>query len=1547
MKEFFNSQMDYIFFIYGLAFFLLFFVCLYLQKQDRSSIRWSFLGLFGLVHGINEWLDLIVNTFGDSDPFKWTRLVILTLSFVFLFEFGRSTCERLKYLRIGRWVYLPFLLVFILSISSGVFVMNGVVRNSLGFIGSFWSAIALWRISKDNKDSTWDMSLAAMAMAVYGIAAGVLINNNSFLQMAGFPVQLLRGFLACLFTGTIWRYYERIRVVDLGPQLVNKELKFGATVVVILNLILVIGWLWVVQLGQNEDLEQKSKLSSFSQQVFESLDMDLVKGLNGSLTDLNNPNYLILKNELQQIRDTILPVRFIYLMRKINEKIVFLVDSEPSGSKDESPPGQIYNEASPNLKHVFVSGGMSIFDQYTDRWGTWVSAFTPINDERTGGLIGVLGIDEDAHNYNFYNKFERLKGIVLIGIICLSVLLVFIYWHRFIVRLQDPKVVNDTDFFIHWGVVAIVGGVGIVLTIFLFLELRNDAWDLFQTTFQQRAKTRIESVYQEVERQLDRLSGLCLFMGSNDSMDRGSFDQYVGPFLKDVPVHAFAWVPRVKSDDLLFYESSARQDGIDGYKVYDKFVQGKRMLEQKRDEYFPVYYVQPMQGNDIALGFNMTSEPVRRAAMEKSRDTGQPVLTPPLVLMQAMHDRFGFLIFIPVYAKDLPRYTVVQRRNSLRGFILGVYSAQEFLKNTYSKMPPEGLACLIEDPSASVDRKVFYRHKIRIGTVDWTNPLLKHVDYLRVADRQWRVTIIPGTEFINRNLSRIYWWALIIGFFMTSLVAVFLNFLATARYRAEKLVKLRTSELIKEKESLKKREEDFHLILDSTAEAIYGVDMSGDCSFCNPSCLRMLGYDDKKDLLGKNMHLLIHHTRPDGTPFPVEQCQLFNAFKNNLKIHVEEVFWRKDGTSFFAEVWSYPEVRNGKVLGAVISFLDITERKIAEETLQKREAYLTSILDNFPFMVWLKDSFGRFLAVNQVFAKAYGHSVSEIVGKTDFDFGSRELAEKYNADDIKVMLGRKTVVLEEPILNGDKEGYFETYKSPIFNNDGLVIGTVGFARDITERKKAEEALRESEERYRKITSSITDYIYHVYIENDKPVSTTYSPGCRRVTGYSPEEFLSNPSLWIQIVLDEDRHIVERQIEDIFKGKINEAVEHRIRHKDGHICWVSNTIVCQFDAYGKLVGYDGLIANITERKRVEEALNSAKETAEQALAIKDEFTSTVSHELRTPLAAIKSSIDILDTEAPGALTSDQKTFIKRVKSNIDRLARLINDVLDLSKLEAGKMVMNLMPLRAESVVQEVVDSQEPLVKAKGLKISIEFGQGLPTLIADKDRLIQVLNNLINNALKFTKEGGIVVSVHSEDRQNLTFGISDTGVGIKDEDLTKLFQKFQQVGGASQQVGGTGLGLAICKLIIDKHKGRIWVESQYGSGSTFKFSLPVRKEKRILIVDDDETTLEVLRNFLEIQDMYEIEMASDGFRAGQKYYDFSPQLIILDINLPKVNGLEMCSRIKNDPKTRHTKIIILSSFNSEQRKKEAWDAGADELLNKPINLEELIAKVRKLI
>ena len=227
----------------------------------------------------------------------------------------------------------------------------------------------------------------------------------------------------------------------------------------------------------------------------------------------------------------------------------------------------------------------------------------------------------------------------------------------------------------------------------------------------------------------------------------------------------------------------------------------------------------------------------------------------------------------------------------------------------------------------------------------------------------------------------------------------------------------------------------------------------------------------------------------------------------------------------------------------------------------------------------------------------------------------------------------------------------------------------------------------------------------------------------------------------------------------------------------------------------------------------------------------EFSSTVSHELRTPLASIKIAIDIVMSGTPGDLNDDQKNFLDKAKKNVDRLNRLINDILDLSKLESGKAALKIQENDIGKIISEVVDIQKSVAEKKGLYLKTECGADVPTIPFDADKIIQLFDNLISNAIKFTEKGGIVVTSRSRKEENhIEICIKDTGPGISKDDMVKLFQKFQQLGdSAKRQTGGTGLGLAICKEIIKQHGGKIWVESELGRGSSFYFTLPILERR----------------------------------------------------------------------------------------------------------------------
>ena len=233
---------------------------------------------------------------------------------------------------------------------------------------------------------------------------------------------------------------------------------------------------------------------------------------------------------------------------------------------------------------------------------------------------------------------------------------------------------------------------------------------------------------------------------------------------------------------------------------------------------------------------------------------------------------------------------------------------------------------------------------------------------------------------------------------------------------------------------------------------------------------------------------------------------------------------------------------------------------------------------------------------------------------------------------------------------------------------------------------------------------------------------------------------------------------------------------------------------------------------------------AEEKLKEAIEMKSEFISTVSHELRTPMTSIKEGISIVLEGAAGQINDDQKELLGIAKRNLDRLARLINDVLDLQKLQSGKIGFDMQNNNINEVVEEVYKAMLPSVKEKGLDFLLNLDSTLGKVKFDVDKIIQVLTNLVNNAVKFTEKGQITIAT-SKLENAIQVSVSDTGCGMKQEDLPKLFRKFGQLGkGGDRKTGGTGLGLAICKDIIDRHNGKIWAESEAGKGSTFCFTLP---------------------------------------------------------------------------------------------------------------------------
>jgi PAS domain S-box-containing protein len=380
----------------------------------------------------------------------------------------------------------------------------------------------------------------------------------------------------------------------------------------------------------------------------------------------------------------------------------------------------------------------------------------------------------------------------------------------------------------------------------------------------------------------------------------------------------------------------------------------------------------------------------------------------------------------------------------------------------------------------------------------------------------------------------------------------------------------------------------------------------------------------------------------------------------------------------------------------------------------------------------------------------------------------------------------------------------------------IEISLVRTALYAIERKKVAEKLHESQQMLQLVMNSIPQAIFW------KDRNLVYL-GCNAV--FAKHAGLSSPQ---EIVGKTNQDLPWRKEETEFYSQCDRRViesnsaEYHISEPqlqaDGKQAWLDTNKVPLHDSEGNVVGVLGTYEDITERKEADRKIK-------EAMDLKSQFISTVSHELRTPLTIIKEDIALIMDGAAGRLKSKQREILEIAQRNIDRLARLINDVLDFQKLQSGKAKFNMQDNNISSVIEHVYNTMAGAVKQKGIELRLAVDNNLPKVIFDNDKMIQVLTNLVSNAMKFTDKGSITIASRRIENY-IRVSVIDTGCGMKQEDLPKLFQQFQQLGSGNRKTGGTGLGLAISKDIVEKHGGRIWVESEFGKGTIIHFLLPIK-------------------------------------------------------------------------------------------------------------------------
>jgi PAS domain S-box-containing protein len=521
--------------------------------------------------------------------------------------------------------------------------------------------------------------------------------------------------------------------------------------------------------------------------------------------------------------------------------------------------------------------------------------------------------------------------------------------------------------------------------------------------------------------------------------------------------------------------------------------------------------------------------------------------------------------------------------------------------------------------------------------------------------------------------------------------------------------------------------------------------------------------------------------------------------------------------------------------------------------------------------------------------------------------------------------------------------------APMLDESGTPVGVVLVFRDVTERRRAEEA----QARLAAIVESSQDAIISKTLAG---VIRTWNAGAERLLGYKAEEAVGRSITLIvpPELLDEERQILAR----LARGERIEHYETVRMAKGGRRINISLTISPIRDKQGSIIGASKIARDVTERKQAEEALHRAVEALKDADRRKDEFLALLAHELRNPLAPLRNGLQVMRLAAGNAdLVAKSRDMMDR---QLSHMVRLIDDLLDISRIGSNKMELRRSRVLLADVVSSAIETARPVLEAAGQEMTVSLPPEPIHLDADLTRLAQVIGNLLNNSAKYTEPGGHIWLTAQREGEEVCVSVRDTGIGIPTSALRTIFDLFSQVDRPMERsAGGLGIGLALVKGLVEMHGGTVEAASPgQGQGSTFTVRLPVLEDRaeplagtpverlqdssgskrRILVVDDNRDAAASMAMMLDLLGN-EIRTANNGFEAVDLAEQFRPQVILMDIGMPQLNGYEATRRIREQPWGRAMTIIALTGWGQEVDRAQSKGAGCDGHLVKPVNLPDL--------
>jgi len=674
----------------------------------------------------------------------------------------------------------------------------------------------------------------------------------------------------------------------------------------------------------------------------------------------------------------------------------------------------------------------------------------------------------------------------------------------------------------------------------------------------------------------------------------------------------------------------------------------------------------------------------------------------------------------------------------------------------------------------------------------------------------------------------------------------------------------------------------------------------------------------------------------------------------------EAVLQMKDGTKIPMYLTASSVTIDGKLYFAGIG-IDMTEQNLLHERLHKYQLLAENANDAMLFI----DKQGNILEANDAARRIYGYTNNEFSSMTVFDLRHQN---KFSYIYEQMKLADMDGIIFETVhyLKDGTSVNVEVSSQGTYLGDKRVL--LSIIRDITQRKLGELKLKESERKFREVAENLGEVIW---VRQDREF-VYISPAYEKVWGRTRQSLYDNPNALIDSIHPDDKERFQQWLigEDYSSEHLLDD-QYRIIRPDGTIRWIWSREFPIFDEIGRIIRFVGICDDISSIKDNEESLSQAKEQAEAANTAKSQFLANMSHEIRTPLNGVMGMLQLLQMTE---LTKEQADYINVSRTSSESLLKVINDILDYSKIQAGKLKIEKLKFDLSEFLNEIEIMFKPSVLNKGFVLNMVIEDNVPRrLLGDSFRLRQVLSNLIGNAIKFTQEGRIDVIVKTLKEHNnelkLEWVVQDTGIGLSQTIIKTIFNSFNQADSSTtRQYGGTGLGLSICKGIIEKMNGEIWVESNEGEGSSFYFTCVLEKFEeednicteeiqaledsakedvlKLLIVEDDAISRMVMEQ-LARRKGWQVILAENGKEAIEAYLEQSFNAILMDVQIPIIDGYKSTGVIRQieSQKSMYTPIIAMTAYALKGDREKCLESGMDDYLSKPIDADEFYATVEK--